>query len=154
MSVQFSSIPAECDIAENVLFQLLLTAVFLTFTRSFKGVEHEGAYNTSPQAHPQQMFALWAITNSWATSRARPPWNTLHEGRGGNYRLRLIDQCVRANSAPHRIGEKAGERNDDGYEDPCVGRYLIDMPAVVTPLGTAKFGEVTVASPGHDIGPI
>jgi Tle cognate immunity protein 4 C-terminal domain/Tle cognate immunity protein 4 N-terminal domain len=26
----------------------------------------------------------------------------------------------------------------------CVGRYLIDMPAVVTPLGTAKFGEVTV----------
>lgn len=26
----------------------------------------------------------------------------------------------------------------------CVGRYLIDMPAVVTPIGTAKFDDVTV----------
>ncbi len=49
-------------IPEKVLFQPDFTAGFFTFTRSFKGVEHEGAYNTSPQAHPQQMFALWAIT--------------------------------------------------------------------------------------------
>jgi hypothetical protein len=59
---QCSSIPVEYSIPENVPGRRVWTAMFFTFTRSFKGVEHEGAYNTSPQAPPQQMFALWAIS--------------------------------------------------------------------------------------------
>jgi pimeloyl-ACP methyl ester carboxylesterase len=29
---------------------------------AFSGVDHEGAYNPTPQPHPPQFFALWAIT--------------------------------------------------------------------------------------------
>jgi hypothetical protein len=29
---------------------------------AFSGVDHEGAYNPSPSARPQQLFVLWAIT--------------------------------------------------------------------------------------------
>jgi hypothetical protein len=55
----------------------------------------------------------------------------------------LTGACGRNPSLTESEKKQVSEITTD-MKTHCVGRYLIDMPAVVSPIGTAKFGEVTV----------
>jgi len=55
----------------------------------------------------------------------------------------LIGGCGRKPSLTELEKKQVSEITTD-MKTHCVGRYLIDMPAVVSPIGTAKFDDVSV----------
>ena len=55
----------------------------------------------------------------------------------------LVSACGRAPSLTEPEKKRVSEMTMD-MKTRCVGRYLIDMPAVFLPAGTAKFGDASV----------